>query len=50
MVTFDEVHEYPKFYDDGGVEIAKGLYTNLQGLQEFEDAFLDELKNHPNND
>lgn len=45
MVTFDEVYGYPKFYDDGGVEIAKGVFTNLQGAQELEDAILEEIRN-----
>ncbi len=43
MVTFDDVIAYPKFYADGGVEIAKGLFTNMDGLKEIDEAILKEI-------
>lgn len=36
-----EIFEYPKKYQDGGYEIAKGVFTGERGYQEY----LKALKN-----
>lgn len=45
MVTFDDIIGYPKFYADGGVEIAKGVFTSLRGLEDFEKVILEKVRN-----
>ncbi|MBP5724944.1 MAG: hypothetical protein J6X18_15400 [Bacteroidales bacterium] len=42
MATFDDAIGYPRFYADGGVEITKGVFISLLGLEEFEKSILEE--------
>lgn len=49
MAMFDDVIGYPKFYADGGVEITKGVFTSLRGLEEFEKSILEEIETYDEN-